>query len=174
MRKILKLSTESEPYVSKWPYFDKMLFLKDTMDARKSFIDETEDDEIIEEMIEETDTFLAKQSPSPEKDPQIAVNDIPYTFGNFQIVPRKLSILSDPMAYVCTDNEPNRKRTAKIAEIKLEPEDMSPIKQKPCSDIIEDDDYHFVMSILPSLRKVSNKMKVRMDIMNLIISADKK
>lgn len=172
MRKILKLSTESEPYISKWPYFDKMLFLKDTMDARKSFIDET-DDEVNEDTIEQSDILIIKQSSSTEKinDEENNVSDVPYTFGNFQIVPRKLSILSDPLAYGCTDNETNRKRTSKLADLKME--DTSPNKKKS-NDIIEDDDYHFVMSILPTLRKVSNKMKVRMDIMNLIISADKK
>lgn len=136
------------------------------MDARKSFIDETEDEiELVDENIK-----LYKEEEFEEvNEEHNNVSEVPYTFGNFQIVPRKVSIISDPLACSRGITESSKKRNAISAELQTS-NDISKNKKK--LDIIEDDDYHFVMSILPALRKVSDKMQVRMDIMNIIVAAD--
>ncbi|XP_033214735.1 uncharacterized protein LOC117171487 [Belonocnema kinseyi] len=161
LRKILKWSTEAVPYISKWPYFEKMIFLKDTMDARKSFIDEAEEEEV--ENSAENNIVFEENFTEKLDMKTIKPAEIPFAFGPYTLTQR---VISDPLDF----ENCSKKRNSKEAGLELENEDSSK-SRKNVITVEEDEDYHFVMSILPALRKVSNKLKVRMDIMNTIMAA---
>ena len=133
------------------------------MDARKSFIDETEEEEVENEG--ENNTMIFDETFTENLDVKtIKEVDIPFTFGNYPVTKR----IPDPLEY---DSSSGKKRSSQEAGLELVNEDSSK-SRKNVITIEEDEDYHFVMSILPALRKVPNKLKVRMDIMKIILAAE--
>ena len=138
------------------------------MDARKSFIYDGEEDEF-ENGEGSSNVMIDDRCAEKTEVNERVQTEIPFSFGPYTFGQRVISSLSDPMI---VEGSSGKKRN--LLEANLEPGNKGSLKsKKPLFSIEEDEDYHFVMSILPSLRNVSNKMKVRMDIMNIIIAAKK-
>ncbi|KAL4153981.1 hypothetical protein QTP88_001814 [Uroleucon formosanum] len=149
------------PQSSKWPYFNQLLFLKDNMTPRNtatnipldpmiptlddsdnnSELDFTDEDEHVEQ--------------NEHEDEVVGLNNIP----NVQSTTPQYRKHSKRKSYQTEAIEIERKKI-KLFEERL--------KTKKNAD--SDEDYHFLMSLLPSFKKMDSlkKMKVRMEVLSII------
>lgn len=152
------------PQSSKLPYFNQLLFLKDNMTPRNTAtniprdpiipkLDDSADNNSELDLTDEDEHVEQNE----DEDEEVGLNNIP----NVQSTTPQYRKHSKRKSYQTEAIEIKQKKI-KLFEERL--------KTKKNSNTDSDEDYHFLMSLLPSFKKMDSlkKMKVRMEVLSII------